>query len=295
MPNPTNVPRGQTNGASLASDGGPSQVRIKQESDQNPPMYQAGSLPPNYGGNNIARERAIQNIQQKFGSEAQPQINRLQAQAAMSAGAGSNAMSGQYSQNSQFTEQQRQNLADYHRKQAQANAARMPAPQQQQPVIGNARTDGADEWDGFVSQRRQASSDPDAVHNADMTLLEQLEQAQRDNEGGGLLLPLSQQTASKSKSRSSKCRGSDRPSQYDGIDDDGDSKADIKDDLFGDDDDADAINSDLDDPDDNVLEEEEDEGRPNQIMLCTYDKVQRVKNKWKCTLKDGVLNTGGRE
>ena len=77
--------------------------------------------------------------------------------------------------------------------------------------------------------------------------------------------------------------------------DDEDAKKGIKDELFDDDDDEDAINSDLDDPDDNAIEEEQDEGRPNQIMLCTYDKVQRVKNKWKCTLKDGVLNTGGKE
>ena len=78
-------------------------------------------------------------------------------------------------------------------------------------------------------------------------------------------------------------------------DDDEDDKKGIKDELFEDDDDEDAINSDLDDPDDAAIEEEEDEGRPNQIMLCTYDKVQRVKNKWKCVLKDGVLNTGGKE
>jgi transcription initiation factor TFIIA large subunit len=30
-------------------------------------------------------------------------------------------------------------------------------------------------------------------------------------------------------------------------------------------------------------------------MLCTYDKVQRVKNKWKCTLKDGILTTNKKE
>lgn len=86
--------------------------------------------------------------------------------------------------------------------------------------------------------------------------------------------------------------------QLDGQDDDDDEddeKKGIKDELFDEDDDEDAINSDLDDPDDAAIEEEEDEGRPNQIMLCTYDKVQRVKNKWKCVLKDGVLNTGGKE
>lgn len=87
--------------------------------------------------------------------------------------------------------------------------------------------------------------------------------------------------------------------QFDGTGDDDDNaenKKGIKDELFDDDeDDEDAINSDLDDPADTAIEEEEDEGRPNQIMLCTYDKVQRVKNKWKCVLKDGVLNTGGKE
>ena len=87
-------------------------------------------------------------------------------------------------------------------------------------------------------------------------------------------------------------------SQVDGAgddEDDEDDKAGIKDELFDDDDDENAINSDLDDPDDALPEEEQEEGRPSQIMLCTYDKVARVKNKWKCTLKDGVLTTGGKE
>ncbi|KAH0186348.1 hypothetical protein KCU86_g12070, partial [Aureobasidium melanogenum] len=30
-------------------------------------------------------------------------------------------------------------------------------------------------------------------------------------------------------------------------------------------------------------------------VLCTYDKVQRVKNKWKCTLKDGIMSANGKE
>ena len=64
--------------------------------------------------------------------------------------------------------------------------------------------------------------------------------------------------------------------------------------LFDEEVDEDAINSDLDDPDENEdgREEEEEEG---EIMLCMYDKVQRVKYKWKCTLKDGVLNINKRE
>lgn len=68
-------------------------------------------------------------------------------------------------------------------------------------------------------------------------------------------------------------------------------------DATGDDDDEedeDAINSDLDDPDDLAAAEENGENT-DQVMLCTYDKVQRVKNKWKCTLKDGILRVEGNE
>jgi len=63
---------------------------------------------------------------------------------------------------------------------------------------------------------------------------------------------------------------------------------------FGDDIDEDAINSDLDDPEDDEIDNEDDDEVP-QIMLCMYDKVQRTKNKWKCVLKDGVLTINGQE
>lgn len=63
------------------------------------------------------------------------------------------------------------------------------------------------------------------------------------------------------------------------------------------------IGSDLDDS-----EEEDAEGNED-MMLCLYDKVgdrcfysppltpqvQRVKNKWKCVLRDGVASVGGRD
>ncbi|TFK25202.1 transcription factor IIA, alpha/beta subunit [Coprinopsis marcescibilis] len=60
--------------------------------------------------------------------------------------------------------------------------------------------------------------------------------------------------------------------------------------------DSEAINSDLDDSDtDN--EEEADEGgsADADIVFCTYDKVARVKNKWKCTLKDGMIHVNGKD
>lgn len=58
-----------------------------------------------------------------------------------------------------------------------------------------------------------------------------------------------------------------------------------------DDDDAasNEIGSDLDDS------EEEDADGNEDMMLCLYDKVQRVKNKWKCVLRDGVASIGGRD
>jgi transcription initiation factor TFIIA large subunit len=59
--------------------------------------------------------------------------------------------------------------------------------------------------------------------------------------------------------------------------------------------DEDAINSDLDDPEDENGAGEDDDDDMLDYMLCTYDKVQRVKNKWKCTLKDGILTTNKKE
>ncbi|KAG9014456.1 hypothetical protein FRB95_007140 [Tulasnella sp. JGI-2019a] len=62
------------------------------------------------------------------------------------------------------------------------------------------------------------------------------------------------------------------------------------------------IGSDLDD-DDSENEEEEagvvgngaDGAGPGDIVYCTYDKVQRVKNKWKCVLKDGIVSVNGKD
>ncbi|TPX50417.1 hypothetical protein SeMB42_g00357 [Synchytrium endobioticum] len=68
--------------------------------------------------------------------------------------------------------------------------------------------------------------------------------------------------------------------QYDG---DRDDKTKVKQD--------DEIGSDLDDDDDN---EEEEVGLDNTI-LSLYDKVSRVKNKWKCSFKDGVVMVNGKD
>ena len=84
--------------------------------------------------------------------------------------------------------------------------------------------------------------------------------------------------------------------QYDGGDEDDSDEEKRNKAKIRADEDEDAINSDLDDDDEEATEvADSGDGPVGETILCTYDKVQRVKNKWKCTLKDGILTTGGKE
>ncbi|ODQ66516.1 transcription factor IIA, alpha/beta subunit [Nadsonia fulvescens var. elongata DSM 6958] len=66
--------------------------------------------------------------------------------------------------------------------------------------------------------------------------------------------------------------------------------------VDGDGGDSDGINSDLDDSEDELnSNDEEDDDDGGMIILCLYDKVQRVKNKWKYVLKDGIANVNGKD
>ena len=186
--------------------------------------------------------------------------------------------------------------------------------------IESANFDGAgdvsdDSWDAVVARRQAAGVDQHAGRaHADRMIRQQVEQIGQGTEGGGLLVPLDERLKSfRGKKRKvvgtstsphaistsvdpmscpSSMLPASRHAQYDGVDE---SDEDEKAPIVKHDSDEDAINSDLDDPNDNVGEEEEEDEGAGQIMLCTYDKVQRVKNKWKCTLKDGVLTTNGKE
>lgn len=328
-PVPSNVPRPQqlpsSSGPPLPnipiSNGGPGDARIKPE-----PGYDLSGLPQSNGlpqlgyGNQTAQQRAAEQLQQRFGAQANAQISQLQARAAM---AGPGAMPQQRPQGMQIPsplpDQQRQQMADHQQRQHQQAQEQSRQQQQYQHLqqaqqrasINNAQTDGAGDWDAMVAERRAAAlqQGPAGTHAADMTIRQQVEQMGQAMEGGGLMLPLSERpkqpklkkrriavdAASSSSASSPQVNQSSLiMAQYDGANEsDSDDKAGIKDDP--DLDDEDAINSELDDPDDNVVEEQDEDGNTGQIMLCTYDKVQRVKNKWKCTLKDGVLTTGGKE
>jgi transcription initiation factor TFIIA large subunit len=144
--------------------------------------------------------------------------------------------------------------------------------------VGGAQTDGAgDEVEG-LSVIKQFGPNGEEMSmgrvEIDSLLRSKIEAMSTRMEGGGLMLPLKQ--ASTAKLRKSKSKSSNAVSamaQVDGGDDDDD---DVKDEEV----DEDAINSDLDDPEDTVNDEEDEDEGMGHIMLCMYDKVQRVKNKW---------------
>ncbi|KAI8814685.1 transcription factor IIA, alpha/beta subunit-domain-containing protein [Cladochytrium replicatum] len=93
-------------------------------------------------------------------------------------------------------------------------------------------------------------------------------------------------SGAESPSRKRRVRKGRRIGQVDGkLDDDDDDDEDEKSD--GDDG---GINSDLDDDD-----SEDDEAEAEHFILCQYEKVGRIKNKWKCALKDGIVHVNGKD
>jgi transcription initiation factor TFIIA large subunit len=120
-----------------------------------------------------------------------------------------------------------------------------------------------------VLLRRGADGSPVELGRVEVDKLLHAQIAARGKqmEGGGLMLPL--RAATKHMIPAAEKRDSGTTGQFDGLDDD------VKDN----DPDDDAINSDLDDPDDDQEDDDDDETE-GHIMLCMYDKVQRVKNKW---------------
>ncbi|KAM9926264.1 hypothetical protein OXX59_003338 [Metschnikowia pulcherrima] len=127
----------------------------------------------------------------------------------------------------------------------------------------------------------------------------ELPAVKQELEDRGLVLPTSQSDGSfeltmslhsNSATKTMAQLRKETPGQSDGsgvLDDEDDD-----DDVFND---SDDINSDLDDELDSEKSDEEEGDQEGQIMLCLYDKVQRVKNKWKCNLKEGVANIDGRD
>ena len=255
-----------------------------------PPVAQ---YPPGYKMN--AQQRAAMNLHQSYGPQAAQQISQLQQQASQQ------RPQGGPSANYPKMEDQKPLLSSL----PTFSPTTSQAPN---PPIGSAQTDGsgdsAAEWKAEVARRRElAAQNPG---EGDRLIREHFLEIQQRLEGGGLMLPLAERNLP-SKGTKRKIRNAetgevnvsdaDRVTSASGIQPS--SLAGAQGDAAADDDadgevDEDAINSDLDDPDQQE-DDENNEENTDQIMLCTYDKVQRVKNKWKCTLKDGIVKVGSTE
>ncbi|KAL2756732.1 hypothetical protein ACRALDRAFT_1062416 [Sodiomyces alcalophilus JCM 7366] len=210
----------------------------------------------------------------------------------------------QQQQQYQLPQQQQQQQPQYQQQQQQPQQQpqqqQQPAQQQPQtaspalPGVNNAQTDGPgdrdDDYDDIqgVLMQRDAAGTMHELGRVDIDRLmhRQILSNAKAMEGGGLMLPLKEATRHRTAASKRKRDGAGASgvARYDGDDDDDDEVAD-----------EDAINSDLDDTDDEREDEEVDDEGLGHIMLCMYDKVQRVKNKWKCVLKDGVLTVNGKE
>lgn len=255
-----------------------SQPQIKTEPGVNglPPVTSIPQTMTNAQA--VARERAVNNLQSKYGPAAANSVSQLQAQgqAALSLPGQQRPLNGQPSASMP-------DVKSYNYQYATTQQQQQPPPPPQRMPYQPPQTDGASDgsreealaaWKAEVARRREAARRFNG--EADRLLMEQLRLQSLSLEGGGLLTSLDEQPSSTLSRRRAASPG---PAAHDGPDED----------------DEDAINSDLDDPDDLANEDQEGEDAIGQVMLCTYDKVQRVKNKWKCTLKDGILSTGGKE
>lgn len=293
---------------------------IKQEGiEQNYLNLPARSQPIGFGSGH-AEQRAQGLLYERFGEQANGSIAALQA-SKQNQGYAPQAQQpyAQYPQQSPYAvprHQQSQNQAQQaqpsaqqhqqpYKYQQQPHSTPQPAKQEAETYIkqehdsqrnglGSAQTDGAGdetEWHAVLAVRNaQGQQKPLARLQADNQIRRMIVQNAQRLEGGGLMLPLAQRRSTpRTPHRTAPAASAQDAARVrrsrlggDAADDDDD------------DDDADAINSDLDDPDDTA--ETNLEGvYEGDVILCLYDKVQRVKNKWKCVLREGILTIDDKE
>lgn len=250
------------------------------------PTSQLPPLPPGTTMNAVAQQRAAQALQQKFGARADASIHHLQQTT------GQRPQPGLHSSQYQEGEDRKAGLPSF-----------SPPVAQSRTPLQSAQQDGGHEslaeWRAELTRRRAMAEK--APVRGERLFHDHMLLRQQQMEGGGLMIPLDDRhlpsAATKRRvdalfsadvevhPRRASPPAASSLSQAQGdaqADDDGEEKE-----L-----DEDAINSDLDD--DDAGGDPEDE-TVEQVMLCTYDKVQRVKNKWKCTLKDGILRVANKE
>jgi transcription initiation factor TFIIA large subunit len=283
--------------------------RIKTEPGlENSPvggMSQPGFQPPITSGTNApqrAAERASSQLMTAYGPRATASINAIQSNISQGQNAAQPNMQQQmhaqqqqamhHQQQQQMQQQMQQQRAagmqqrpqmtqEQYQKVMAMNAMQAQQRIQQQNGVNGAQTDGAgDDFDGPAAIIKRFNADGEEElgrMEIDGLIRDRIAAMGQTMEGGGLMLPLREATNSKKRQRKVK-KFTTGLAQHDGpgSDDGVDSKEYVKDEEL----DEDAINSDLDDPDDGLNDEEDDEDGMGHIMLCMYDKVQRVKNKW---------------
>jgi transcription initiation factor TFIIA large subunit len=241
------------------------------------------NLQQNYGQRAAASINAIQgNMPQQQQQQGQPTMQQMQQQQAYQ-----QQMQAQMQHQQQrvaaggMQPQQRQPMTQEQYRAAMAHqAAQAQHRIQAQNSVNGAQTDGAgDDMEESVSVIKRMNADGEEVMGRieiDGLIRDKIASMGQSMEGGGLMLPLHQATNARKRQRTVK-KSDFGHGQHDGPgSDDEDNKDNVKDEDL----DEDAINSDLDDPDDGLNEDEDDDEGMGHIMLCMYDKVQRVKNKW---------------
>lgn len=285
LPGPQNA-----NGQQFRPEPPKQEAPIKQEPGLGNNMPPAAPInAPQYGAvsggsSNVAAQRAVSQLQNQYGARAAASISAIQGR-----GHGGQVQGpqhptgapGQPSKTHQYAQQMQQQaqamMAQQRGVQGQHTSQR-PAPTQQNSSQQNpsgqngfqqSQVDGAgDEFEGVLIRRDEKGETSEMGRmDIDRILHQQMSAKAKAMEGGGLMLPLKQATKTKVAARKA---GPSGPSVFDGGIDEEIKKEEL---------DEDAINSDLDDPNEVDIEEDEDENI-DQIMLCMYDKVQRVKNKW---------------
>lgn len=233
------------------------------------PGLEPGAMPQ--FSNPSLQARVINNLQSQYGARADATINKLQE--SIGSAANGTQFAGQPRPGGQPAPQH-PNAAAQYQAQQQYRQQQMAAGQQRPPQpMHNGQKPAASQFDGAAEEgvlvRRDAEGNTTELGRVeiDRMLHAQLEARAKAMEGGGLMLPLKRASKKNPVSYHRAQEGSGT-GRFDGGDDDA---------HFEEDDEA--INSDLDDSDDNLDDEDEDEDG-GQIMLCMYDKVQRVKNKW---------------
>ncbi|KAK3329434.1 transcription factor IIA, alpha/beta subunit [Apodospora peruviana] len=305
---PLSLPGGHhqvSNGVTIKSEPGyvKAEPAIKQEPGANGSQPPSAGPPFNAGATpgSMAQQRAAAALGARYGDRAAASIHAIHAGSASASQPGQQGPQQaqqqvqqaqqqgppQYGQVPQQRQQQMSPQQQYKQGVAAAMQQRLQ-PQGTPPQNGlpAAQVDGpSDGYEGVLMQRDAHGRSVEMGRvEIDNHLHAQIAARAKQMEGGGLMLPITEATRHRSIAKKHMAAGG--PSQVDGPDDD------IKDE---DEIDEDAINSDLDDSDDGNHDADEEEDDAGHMMLCMYDKVQRVKNKWKCTLKDGVLTVNGKE